>query len=285
MRGTRWWAVAVAFVMAGVMATDAFAQPRDRGYRGEWQLLGEKRVGFRVDRDVVRINQPEEWFRTRAFRRIHLVAEGSDIHLINVRLVYLNGYGEDFRVDRLIQDGDDMPIELRGERSFLREIEFTYRGRPSFGGQAIMRIFGEPSRRVDGPPPLMSGPPPIIGGDRDRDRDRDRGRGDWTELGCKQVSLFGRDRDSIRVGRREGRFQAIRLYVRGADVEILDLRVVYASGKSDDVRVRSFIRQGDRTRALELGGDRGRSIDRIDMVYRTIPNFKGLATVCAEGLQ
>ncbi len=178
-----------------------------------------------------------------------------------------------------------MPIELRGERSFLREIEFTYRARPSFGGQEIMRIYGEPSRRMDGPPPAMSGPPPIIGGDRDRDRDRERGRGDWTELGCKQVSLFGRDRDSIRVGRREGRFQAIRLYVRGADVEMIDLQVVYANGQSDDVRVRSFIRQGDRTRPLELAGDRGRSIDRIDMVYRTIPNFKGLATVCVEGLQ
>ncbi len=282
MRGTRWWAVAVVLVMAAAMATDAFAQRRDRGSRGEWQLLGEKRVGFRVDRDIVRINQPEEWFRTRAFRRIHLVAEGSDIHLINVRLVYLNGYGEDFRVDRLIQDGDDLPIELRGERSFLREIEFTYRARPSFAGQATMRIFGEPSRRRDGPPPAMSGPPPIIGGDRDRDRDR---RADWTELGCKQVSLFGRDRDSIRVGRREGRFQAIRLYVRGADVEMLDLQVVYANGQSDDVRVRSVIRQGDRTRPLELAGDRGRSIDRIDMVYRTIPNFKGLATVCVEGQQ
>ena len=281
MRGTRWWAVAVTLVMAGVMATDAFAQRRERGNRGEWQLLGEKRVGFRVDRDVVRINQPEEWFRTRAFRRIHLIAEGSDIHLINVRLVYLNGYGEDFRVDRLIQDGEDMPIELRGDRSFLREIEFTYRARPSFAGQAIMRIFGEPSRRMDGPPPVMSGPPPVIGGDRDRDRDR----ADWSELGCKQVSLFGRDRDSIRVGRREGRFQAIRVYVRGADVEMLDLQVVYANGQSDDVRVRSVIRQGDRTRPLELAGDRGRSIDRIDMVYRTIPNFKGLATVCVEGLQ
>jgi hypothetical protein len=287
MRGTRWWAVAVAVVMAGVMATDAFAQRRDRGYRGEWQLLGEKRVGFRVDRDVVRINQPEEWYRTRAFRSIHLVAEGSDIHLINVRLVYLNGYGEDFRVDRLIQDGDDMPIELRGDRSYLRDIEFTYRARPSFGGQAVLRVFGEPSRRMDGPPPSMVGPPPVIG-DRDRDRGRDRDwdrRSDWAELGCKQVSLFGRDRDSIDVGRREGRFQAIRLYVRGADVEMLDLRVVYASGERDDIRVRNVIRQGDRTRPLELGGNRGRRLDRVEMVYRTVPNFKGLATVCVEGLQ
>ena len=28
-----------------------------------------------------------------------------------------------------------------------------------------------------------------------------------------------------------------------------------------------------------------RSIDRVDMQYRTVPNFKGQATVCVEGLE
>jgi hypothetical protein len=253
--------------MAGAMVTETMAQ-RDRGYRGEWELLGEKRVGFRIDRDVIRIGQSEEWFRTRAYRRLHLVADGNDIHLMSVRLVYFNGFGEDFRVDRLIRDGDDLPIELRGERSFLREVEFTYRSRPSFAGQAVMKVYGEPARR-------MGGPPAVIGGGRDRE---------WTELGCKQVSLFGKDRDSIRVGRREGRFKAIRLHVRGADVEMLDLQVIYANGAPDDIRVRRVIRQGDRTGPLDLRGFE-RSIDRIEMVYRTVPNFKGLANVCVEGLQ
>jgi hypothetical protein len=109
-------------------------------------------------------------------------------------------------------------------------------------------------------------------------------RRDWVELGCKQVSLFGRDRDSLDVGRREGRFKAIRLHVRGADVEMLDLRVIYANGAPDDIPVKSVIRQGERTRPLDLRGFE-RAIRRVDMVYRTIPNFKGLANVCVEGLQ
>ena len=233
--------------------------------KGAIMLLGEKRVGFRVDRDVVRIGQSEEWFRNRAYRRLHLVAHGNDVHLIRLRLVYLNGYSEDFRVDRLIRDGDELPVELRGERSYLSEIEFTYRSRPSFAGQAVMKVYGEPARRPVGPPPVA-------------------GHGHWTELGCKQVSLFGRDRDSLKVGRREGRFKAIRLHVRGADVEMLDLHVIYANGQPDDIHVRRVIRQGDRTGPLDLKGFE-RSIDRVDMVYRTIPNFKGLATVCVEGLQ
>jgi hypothetical protein len=262
--------VAGALVLA-LLATEAMAQRRDRDR--DWVFLGQQSVGFRVDRDTIRIAQPEDWYRERAFRRLHLLAEGNDIHLISLRLVYFNGYSEDYRVDRLIRQGDDQAVELRGDRSYVREIEFLYRARPGFGGRAVMKVYGEPIRR--GPP---GGPPPVIAGGGS-----DGGR-DWVELGCKGVSLFGRDRDAIQVGRREGRFKAIRLHVRGADVEMLDLRVIYANGAPDDIPVKSVLRRGERTRPLDLRGFE-RSIRRVEMVYRTIPNFKGLARVCVEGLQ
>ena len=115
---------------------------------------------------------------------------------------------------------------------------------------------------------------------RDRDGDRDR----WVDLGCKQVNFIGADRDSIRVGRREGRFKAIRLQAKGNDVEMLDLKVIYANGAPDDIPVRAMIRQGTRTRPLDLRG-RERAIHQIDMVYRKPLNFRGLATVCVEGLE
>src|SRR5262245_14930181 len=106
----------------------------------------------------------------------------------------------------------------------------------------------------------------------------------WVELGCKQVAFIGADRDTIHVGRSEGRFKAIRLMARGNDVEMLDLKVVYANGAPDDIPVRAMIRQGSRTRPLDLRG-RERSIRQIDMVYRKPLNFRGGATVCAEGLE
>lgn len=263
----RWsWASAVAGALVlALLATDAMAQRRDR----EWILLGEQTVGFGVDRDTVRIGQSEDWYRDRAFRRLHLVAERNDIYLISLRLVYFNGFSEEYRVDRLIREGTDQAIELRGDRSFVRAIEMLYRSRPGFGGRAVMKVYGEPARR--------GGPPPVIVGGGDGGRD-------WVELGCKQVSLFGRDRDTVEVGRQEGRFKAIRLHVRGADVEMLDLKVIYANGAPDDIPVKAVLRQGERTRPLDLRGYE-RSIRRVDMVYRTIPNFKGLARVCVEGLQ
>jgi hypothetical protein len=107
--------------------------------------------------------------------------------------------------------------------------------------------------------------------------------GKWVGLGCQQVSFIGKDRDTIKVGRSEGRFKAIKLAARGNDVEMLDLKVIYANGEPDDIPVRSLIRAGRETGALDLKG-RDRAIDRIDMVYRSRPNFRGQATVCAEGL-
>jgi hypothetical protein len=153
-----------ALMMVGAFATDAFAQRFDREERRrfrerEWVFLGEKTVGFRVDRDAVRINQPEDWYRTRSFRSLHLVADRNDVYFLGIELVYLNGYSERFRVDRLVRDGEDFPIDLRGERSFIREIVMTYRARPDFRGEAVIRVYGEPSRRGPGfPGPGFPGP-------------------------------------------------------------------------------------------------------------------------------
>jgi hypothetical protein len=114
-----------------------------------------------------------------------------------------------------------------------------------------------------------------------RDRgDRDR---QWVQLGCKEVSFRGRDRDSIRVGRREGQFRAIRLAARGSDIEVMRLEVVYANGEPDRLDVQRIIRRGDSTEALDLRG-RDRSIRSIEMVYRQRDDDGGRATVCAEGL-
>lgn len=103
----------------------------------------------------------------------------------------------------------------------------------------------------------------------------------WEQLGCQSVG-FATDRDVIRVGRDEGRFSAIRLAVSGNKIYLNDLKVVYANGNPDDLQVRSEIRAGGQTRAIDLKGER-RAIRQIEMVYRSQPNFRGQARVCAYG--
>jgi hypothetical protein len=112
------------------------------------------------------------------------------------------------------------------------------------------------------------------------DRDRD---GKWEQLGCEQVGRRP-DFDEIKVGRREGRFSAIRLEAKGNSVSILDLKVVYANGEPDDIQVRSEIKEGDQTRALDLRG-RDRAIASIQILSKK--DFKGpghgRAEVCVYG--
>ena len=112
---------------------------------------------------------------------------------------------------------------------------------------------------------------------------RDRGHDHWEQLGCQEVGFLV-DRDVIRVGRRDGKFSAIRLEVSGNTVFMNDLKVVYGNGAPDDIALRSEIRDGGQTRALDLKGRGERVIDRIEMTYRAKPNFKGSAKVCVSGL-
>ena len=105
--------------------------------------------------------------------------------------------------------------------------------------------------------------------------------GTWDLLGSQKVG-FITDRDVIRVGRQEGRFRAIKLRVIGNDIELLDLKVIYANGQPDDLVVRQFLRKGSETRAIDLKGDR-RSIQEIQLVYKSKPSFKGQATVEVYG--
>jgi hypothetical protein len=114
-------------------------------------------------------------------------------------------------------------------------------------------------------------------------RDRDRGSDHWEQLGCQKVGFLV-DRDAIKVGRREGKFKAIRLEVSGNTVYINDLKVVYGNGAPDDLQVRSEIREGGQTRPLDLKGRGERAIDRVELTYRAKPNFKGSAKVCVSGL-
>ncbi|MEZ5843245.1 MAG: DUF2541 family protein [Hyphomicrobiaceae bacterium] len=111
-------------------------------------------------------------------------------------------------------------------------------------------------------------------------RGPDRGR--WEMLGSQSVG-FTVDRDVIRVGRREGRFRAIKLRVKGNDVYMMDLKVVYGNGSVDDLPVRAEIKEGRETRAIDLKGDR-RVIREVQMTYRRKPNFRGKAVVEVWGL-
>lgn len=254
MRFNRMLVIAAALLGAGFVSTEATAQPAIQ----EWVRLGCQTVGFGIDRDVIRVGLKDGFFRA-----IRLRAANNSVFMLDLKVVYGNGAPDDIPVRAEIPAGGQTgPLDLRGRDRVIQRIEMIYRSRPNFRGRAT--VCAEGLAVVAGGP--RPGPGRV-----------------WVPLGCQSVG-FNVDRDVIRVGRREGAFRAIRLRAGGNDVFMYDLRVVYGNGAPDEIPVRADIRAGTSTGPLDLKGSR-RMIERVEMIYRSRPDFRGQAEICVDGAE
>ena len=206
-----------------------------------WELLGQQSVGFGVDRDVIRVGR-----REGRFEKIALEVKDNDVEILDLKVFFNRGPPQDLRVREFIRAGGrTRPIDLvGGDRSSIASSSSTARGR-----------LPRPRRsRCSACRPTRRPPPTADRGDRRRAAAAGRSSAAARPASCPTS-------DTIRVGRREGRFSAIQLRVTGNKVHILNLRVVYERGPPDDIQVRSEIRDGGETRPLDLRGER-RAIDR-----------------------
>ena len=97
----------------------------------------------------------------------------------------------------------------------------------------------------------------------------DWNRKGWVLLGEKAVN--GRaDHDTIRVGKREGKFTKLTLTVQKSELELQSFVVTFGNGETWDPSVKQFFKEGDRTRVIDLPGD-DRTISKIDLTYRNLP--------------
>lgn len=212
--------------------------------------LGSVTFEAKPQRDIVNVGA-----QGNNVRAIRMEVRQSDVEVLELTVVYANGSREDLRVRQLFRAGSSSrEIALAGGARNVRQIIVTY--------------MAERPARI-----LFFGVEAGGGG----------GVASWERLACKEVN-FGIDKDTVRVGRSEGTFKAIRLKVRKAPIEIYLLRVVFGNGARQDINVRQVIPDGGETRQIDLAGT-NRGIDRIEMVYRSIPAFKGKAEVCVDGLQ
>lgn len=109
----------------------------------------------------------------------------------------------------------------------------------------------------------------------------DKGR--WKLLGSQQVG-FGVDKDIIRVGGGEGSFKELVLVVHKNDIYLHKMTVVFGNGERQEMRIEDTLRDGERTRGLDLQG-RARVIRHIELIYKSRPSFKGQAIVEVYGEQ
>ena len=100
-------------------------------------------------------------------------------------------------------------------------------------------------------------------------------------LGQLEVD-FRADNDVIEGGRSEGRFQKLRVIVRGAPIELRDMKVIFDDNSVLDVAQRSRVLRENSDFVIDLPGER-RVIKRIDFQYRSVDRREGKATVLVYG--
>jgi hypothetical protein len=238
-----------------------------------WELLGETRVGFNVDRDVISVGQPDSFYSKRSYDRLRLTADRGEVQLLSLKVRYINGYEEVLPMDRVVRPGASAIVELPGRRSYIAQVEMTYK---ATGTSSIfdtwlkprVRVFGLNSRV--GLTSVDEGPLP-----------------NWQLLGGKTVSFRG-DRDTIRLTRDEGwyslrSFNKLHLVVSDGHVMLEEIRIVYFNGYAETIGIGRGLRAGTDL-AIDLRGERS-YLRQIEMRYRLQPGGaqRGQVKVYGEG--
>ncbi len=225
-------------------AAPAGAAPRD-----EWELLGTRQVNFRAEKDVIAVTG-----REGAFRAIKLEVEGGNLDMYNIRVIFGDGsvFSPETRIN--FREGSwSRTIDLPGAARVIRRIEFFYKSDVR-RGRATVRVYGREA-----------------GGGDDRPADRPaaapRRFEGWDHLGSRNVS-FRAERDVISAA-GEGRFHKVMLVVDDADLELFNVRIVFANGDAYSPETRLYFREESRTREIDLPGE-ARAIRRIEFAYKSV---------------
>ncbi len=240
---------------AGLLLASALPATAQRSGDGAWELLGEEKVGIGADKDAITLSQDENFYRNRSYRRLRFVSEGGEVNLNSIRLVFINGHTEELPVNRELKPGQQVDVDLRSERSYLRRIEMNYGSKFGFsfgsGGirlnQATMKVYGENVRAAQPPPP----PAP-------------QASANWHAIGSESFDRSDRQ-VRIRVGRREGRIGQIAFMLEGEPITPREVIVKFANNDTQTIRFDQEMRNGDRTRPIDLEGDR-RVIEDITII-------------------
>lgn len=238
--------------MRGLMVTLAAAAMAFTGLCSGAVLAKEQLIGTAVFniapvRDTVKIGGQEGQFKA-----IRMDVRQSDVEVLDLKIVYGNGTREDIKVRQVFKAGSSSrDIDLAGKTRAVKEIIVTYIPK----GQARIAFIGIEGAKVPS----------------------------WEPLGCKSVG-FGVDKDTITVGRADGQFKSIKLKVKQAPIEFFAVRVVFGNGQRQDIKINQKVRAGSESGPIDLAGD-ARGIRNVDLLYRSLPTFKGKADVCVEGRQ
>ena len=97
---------------------------------------------------------------------------------------------------------------------------------------------------------------------------------EWENLGAKEVKDRG-EQDTWHLGAGKGQFRKLKITVQYRAVRFYRLLVTYGNGEKQEFSIRSLIKAGGETRALDLNG-KDRYINKVDIWYEAYTARRGV---------
>lgn len=235
----------------------------------EWVQLGERKVDFGADKDVIPVTAAEGSFRTLRFK----IGE-SAVRIRSLSVQFVNGESCEVSVKEDFEAGShSRAIDLPGAARRIKQVTVLYRSKlKGAKGRATLTLFGA---RVVGSEPEEGPAKP--------EQPRE---GPWVDLGQRTVG-WNVDRDEIPVTVAEGRFTKLRFKVSGHKIHLLRVKIVYAQGDPTDLTPDVELAAGAMSPVLDLPGNK-RIVQKVVFWYKSEPNQRRRraqqkATVSLEG--
>ena len=129
----------IIFIIAFTLLSSAFI-PSDSNTTnaGKWVYLGERKVDYISDRDVIQVTAAKG-----AYRALRFNVKRSPIRLNHITIHFGNGNTQKLNVNVRIPANQWSPIlDLKGNKRIINKVVFNYKTPPRASKKALVKLFG-----------------------------------------------------------------------------------------------------------------------------------------------
>ena len=124
-------------LFASVIALVSFTTIESKGFQ-QWNLIGERRVSFAIDRDVIHATGNDN------YRQIKVKVKDGPVHILDMDVHFDNGDKFDVAIkQRIAKDGESRVIDLPGGSRSIKKIEFWYETKGFRKGRGRVQVWGK----------------------------------------------------------------------------------------------------------------------------------------------
>lgn len=128
----------VFFATVFVLATSFTTQPGSTSKAGVWFFLGDKKVGFGVDHDVIHFGNWKD-----DVRQLKLKITEGPLKMFNMKIHFDNGTVQNVELrNRFTQGSESRVIDMDGGLRHLTKIEFWYETKGFARGRSKVSVYG-----------------------------------------------------------------------------------------------------------------------------------------------